>query len=171
MEKFSLAIIAFVLTIGCGNQQINHTEFDKKAAEDILIGHVNLEGLKSAPFNEWFNAEFEYFQQDDSSLNTINKDNFIDHVKITMVLATWCGDSKREVPRFYKILEYLQYDLSNMTVICVNTRKTAKGTNVEQLDIQKVPTFIFYKEGIELGRIIETPKLSLEKDMAEIVGQ
>ena len=86
-----------------------------------------------------------------------------------MVLGTWCGDSRREVPRFYKILESLEYDLENMTVICVNTSKTADGTNVDQLNIQKVPTIIYYKDEIELGRIIESPQESLEKDMSSIV--
>jgi len=91
-------------------------------------------------------------------------------VKITLVLGTWCSDSRREVPWFYKILESLEYDLDNMKVICVNTAKTAEGIDVDQLDIQKVPTFIFYKEGVELGRIIETPQTSLEKDMAKILN-
>lgn len=169
MKKNSLGILALLLIISCGGQQINQTEFDEKASDNILIGKANINGLKSAPFNEWFDMEFDEYRHDDSTLLTIDKDNFIDNVKITMVLGTWCSDSRREVPRFYKMLEFLDYDLDNMTVICVNTSKTAEGTNVDQLDIQKVPTFIFYKNDLELGRIIETPQASLEKDMLEIV--
>ncbi|MEN8120562.1 MAG: thioredoxin family protein [Bacteroidota bacterium] len=169
MKKASLAILAFILIVSCGGQQINKTEFDEKAGDNILIGQINLDGFKSAPFNEWFDEEFAAYQVDDSILMTIDKDDFMDNVKITVVLGTWCGDSRREVPRFYKILESLEYDLDNMKVICVNTSKTAEGTNVDQLDIQKVPTIIFYREGMETGRIIESPLESIEKDMAGIV--
>jgi len=170
MKKISLAILTLILVVSCGGQQINQTEFDEKAGDNILIGQVNLEGFKKAPFNEWYDAECADYQADDSTLATIEKDDFIDNVKITLVLGTWCSDSRREVPRFYKILESLEYDLDNMKVICVNTAKTAEGIDVDQLDIQKVPTFIFYKEGVELGRIIETPQTSLEKDMAKILN-
>ena len=38
------------------------------------------------------------------------------------------------------------------------------------LDIELVPTFIFYRNGEELGRIVETPEDTLEKDLAEIVN-
>ena len=170
MKKTSLAILALILVVSCGGQQINQTEFDEKAGDNILIGQINLDGLKSAPFNEWFDEEFAFYQVDDSTLSTMDKNDFMDNVKITMVLGTWCGDSRREVPRFYKILELLDYDLDNMKVICVNTNKTADGTNVDQLDIQKVPTIIYYKDGIELGRIIESTQESLEKDMAKILN-
>ncbi|RLD86507.1 MAG: thiol reductase thioredoxin [Bacteroidetes bacterium] len=169
MKKVSLAILAFILVVSCGGQQINQTEFDEKAGDNILIGQVDMEGFELAPFNEWFDEEFDVYQVDDSTLSTMDKDDFLDNVRITMVLGTWCGDSRREVPRFYKILESLEYDLENMTVICVNTSKTAEGTNVDQLNIQKVPTIIYYKDEIELGRIIESPQESLEKDMSSIV--
>ncbi len=169
MKKISLVILILVFMISCGGQQINETEFSEEAGDNILIGQVNLAGFKMSPFNEWFDEEYLAYQQNDSVLLTINKDDFINHVKITIVLGSWCSDSRREVPRFYKILEFMEFDLDNLSVICVNTNKTAEGTNVNQLDIQKVPTFIFYKEGLELGRIIETPKESLEKDMAEIL--
>ena len=41
---------------------------------------------------------------------------------------------------------------------------------VEGLDINFVPTFIFYKAGEEIGRIIEMPYETLEKDMLELVS-
>ena len=171
MKKISLAIFALIFIISCGGQQINQTEFDEKAGDNILIGQINLDGFKNAPFNEWFDEEYAVYQVDDSTLTTMDKDDFMDNVKITMVLGTWCGDSRREVPRFYKILESLEYDLENMKVICVNRSKTAEGTEVDQLDIQRVPTIIFYREGLETGRIIESTQESLEKEMVGIVNK
>jgi hypothetical protein len=38
------------------------------------------------------------------------------------------------------------------------------------LNIVRVPTFIFYKNNSEAGRIIEVPKTSLEQDMVNILS-
>ena len=57
-----------------------------------------------------------------------------------------------------------------MPVIAVNKNKKAEGTDVDILNIEKVPTIIFFKNGEELGRIIETPNESLEKDMLKIIS-
>ena len=170
MKKLSLAIFTYLLTLSCGGQQINNIEFDEKAGDNILIGLSNIDGLKSEPFNEWFDYEYSDYNIDDSTLLLIDKDDFIDNIKITVVMGTWCSDSRREVPRFYKILDFLEYDIDNITMICVNTDKQAENTNLDNLDIQKVPTFIIYKEGMELGRIIETPQESIEKDLAKIIN-
>jgi thiol-disulfide isomerase/thioredoxin len=169
MRKLGLFFLIFISIVSCNGQQLNKTEFDEAAGDNILIGQINLDGLKSAPYSGWFNLEYNDYQVDDASLATVDKDVFIDEIKIVLVFGTWCSDSRREVPRFYKILNNLAYDLNNMKVICVNTNKTAEGEGVESIDIQRVPTFIFYRQGVEIGRIIETPNVSLEKDLVKII--
>jgi tetratricopeptide (TPR) repeat protein len=48
--------------------------------------------------------------------------------------------------------------------------KQSPGGEHEGLTIHRVPTFIFYKEGMEVNRIVESPVLSLEKDIAAILA-
>ena len=84
-------------------------------------------------------------------------------------MGTWCGDSRREVPRFYKIIDNLNFDENKITVINVNRKMEAKGIDVQSLEISRIPTFIFCINNKELGRIIETPKKSLEKDLMGII--
>jgi hypothetical protein len=50
-------------------------------------------------------------------------------------------------------------------------RKPSKKVKyfVEELKVERVPTFIFYRDGKEIGRIIENPKTSLIEDFLEIV--
>jgi thiol-disulfide isomerase/thioredoxin len=90
-------------------------------------------------------------------------------IKITLVMATWCGDSKEWVPRFYKILDELNFNYKNLTLISVDRDKKAAGTEVETLNIERDPTFIFYNKKTELGRIIEVPVDLLEKNMLKIL--
>jgi tetratricopeptide (TPR) repeat protein len=47
--------------------------------------------------------------------------------------------------------------------------KQSPGGEEEGLNIHRVPTFIFYKDGIEVNRIVEQPVATLEHDMYMIL--
>ncbi len=88
-----------------------------------------------------------------------------------IVLGTWCGDSKEKVPRFLKILDLLGTTFDDLKLIAVDREKTAPDMDVKgKYLIEKVPTFIFYKGDVEIGRITETPKVALEKDLFFILN-
>lgn len=169
MKNIFILFFAAVLLISCNNNKINQTEFDEKASDNILIAYINREGLKTEPFHEWFTHGYKHYQVNDSVLKLIDKDDFRKNIKITLVLGTWCSDSRREVPHFYKILDHLEYNTKRMKVIAVNTQKMAKGTQVEALKITRIPVFIFYRKNKEIGRITESPKESLEEDILRIL--
>ena len=50
-------------------------------------------------------------------------------------------------------------------------RKAGKDIKyfVEDLKIERVPTFIFYRDGKEIGRIVENPSNSLVEDFLDII--
>jgi hypothetical protein len=54
-------------------------------------------------------------------------------------------------------------------IIAVDRKKQASDVDMTPYSIEKVPTFIFYKNGKEVGRIIETPHTTLENDMQLIL--
>ncbi len=84
-------------------------------------------------------------------------------------MGTWCPDSRREVPRFMRILDIWKFPVSMVTFIGVDNAKLSPVGEYDKLDIQRVPTFIIYKNNIEAGRIIENPTTSLEQDMVNIL--
>ncbi|MFC2119920.1 thioredoxin family protein, partial [Bacteroidota bacterium] len=94
----------------------------------------------------------------------------LEDVDIKIVMGTWCSDSRTEVPHFYKILDEVNYPKEKVTLINVNRDKQGLENEVEDLDINFVPTFIFYRAGEEIGRIIEMPYETLEKDMLELIS-
>jgi len=171
IKKIILLSFTVFITVNVFSQNINNRTFDEKAEREILIGYCDINGLQEEPFDEWYNSEFDEYKTKKKNLRKIKKAKINSKVKITIVMATWCSDSRREVPRFYKILDKIKYDFKNVTLINVDTKKLAEGTNVEKLNIKKVPTFLFYKNKKEIGRIIETPKATLEKDMLEILNK
>lgn len=164
-----LAIIASVIGNCSEKKLLNQIIFDQKANSDILYGYSTLEGFKIDPFNQWFEPEYDSYIVDTTEINKIDKAG-LDKVGITVVMGTWCSDSRMEVPRFIKILETLGYKSETLEIINVDSKKTAVNTKTDKLNIERIPTFIFYDKDKELGRIIESPKESLEKDMLKIIG-
>ena len=54
-------------------------------------------------------------------------------------------------------------------LLSVNRDKLVPGMDISALKIERVPAFIFYDGIKELGRIIETPAETLEKDFLMIL--
>ena len=91
-------------------------------------------------------------------------------LKADVYLAFWCDDSKVHVPVFLKILDAVNVPEFKVNFFAVE-RKAAPEQKyyVADLEIEKVPTFIFYANDFEMGRIVENPKNSILQDMMIIV--
>ncbi len=162
-----LILLLMILSTVIYTQDKNKLVTDEKSGKPMLIGLCDRTAFADSNFSWWFNSEYDNYTPDSVTVMKLSKE--INEVKITIVMGTWCSDSRREVPRFYKILDKAGYNFDYLTLICVDRNKTAPNNLVEKLDIKLVPTFIFYKNDVEVGRIIETPKETLEKDLVSIV--
>ncbi len=120
---------------------------------------------------------FDYPQWKDNEVNYQPDKQIIENFKavkgkykVVIFFGTWCGDSKREVPHFYKIMkEAVLSDKLNVDLWAVDRKKQLQNNLPQSNNIEYVPTFIFYKNGKEIGRIIESPKSTLEQDMLQIL--
>ncbi len=169
MKKIIIIALVFI-GFSCGNtKKINQTVVLSQNNQEILLGKINKIGLSSGSYGEWFNTNYEAYQINEVWKTSVTP-QMLKGVTVKVVLGTWCGDSRREVPHFYKIMETQKYAVDKMEVIAVDREKKAKGFDLEKLNITRVPTFIFYRNNKELGRIIESPKKSLEEDLMEIIS-
>jgi thiol-disulfide isomerase/thioredoxin len=133
-----------------------------------ILGYFNLDRLTRSPYSNWYIKEYDGYQFNSEAVNKL-QDISKDNLTIKIVMGTWCPDSRREVPRFIRILDIWQFPVAKVTFIGVDDTKMAPLAEYDKLDIQRVPTFIIYKNNIEAGRIIEIPKTSLEQDMVNIL--
>lgn len=163
MKKIILLIFIAVLN-SCSAQQEITAEKNKRGD---LIGFANKESFNQAPYNAWFTKNYESYKPDAATIEALKK--ALKGYKIKGFMGTWCGDSKRETPRFYKILEMANFNLKNIELITVNRSKRTPDNLQEGLSIKRVPTFIFYKNNEEVGRYVEYARESLEKDILKIV--
>ncbi len=170
MKRCILMLFLISLSAPLSAQQINQ-EIKIEGNQPFMVGQIDLNALKTNSYQSWYTANHKSYEVDINTISSIK--NELNQYKILIFMGTWCGDSKREVPRFIKILEAADFSMKNLKIVAVDRRKEMykKSPTGEEwgLQIKRVPTFIFYKDGKESNRIIESPITSLEEDMKSIV--
>ena len=71
---------------------------DEKKNVPMLVGTITRTLLTEDTFGEWFKKSYEIHKLDQRTLDKVNRD--FSNLNITVVLGTWCGDSKEFVPPF-----------------------------------------------------------------------
>ncbi|GEQ87090.1 hypothetical protein ULMS_25980 [Patiriisocius marinistellae] len=135
--------------------------------DKMLLGAINKKGLSDLKMFPWMDEEMKSYEPEATTLKKI-KEN-LSGVKIKAFMGTWCEDSQREIPRLYKILEATDFDLSNMEIVAVSHDKETPSGFEKNLNIEFVPTLIFYKNDKELGRFVEYAQENLETDILKII--
>ena len=134
----------------------------------ITEGEVDVDYLFNSPNTSWFQKNYESYivdgvtqNEDFSKLNEYN---------IEIFMNTKCHDSEREVPRFLKILNTLNFSNENLRIVLLNSeKKTIDGLEIGK-DITNTPTIIFLKNSNEENRIVEFPFENLENDIFRIIN-
>ena len=90
-------------------------------------------------------------------------------LKVKILFGTWCHDSEREVPRMLKLLAASGVKEENISLISLDVRKKEPEGRAKALDVRFTPTFIFFSDGIELGRIVERPNGELQSDLRTLI--
>lgn len=168
--KSTLTILLILLGMNLSAQKLNKQIDDKSRNKKVLINNCTREGLISFPeFKERYDVEYSGYNVDSVTLDSIKP--IVKETKITIVLGTWCGDSKFQVPHFFKVIDQLGIDQNDIKIISVDGNKKADDGLLDGLKIERVPTIIFYQKNKEIGRITETPIETLEKDMLHILAK
>jgi hypothetical protein len=90
-------------------------------------------------------------------------------IDILVFFGSWCGDSRREVPRLVKIVRSAGIPEPRVRYYGLDrTKKSADGLT-DTYRIERVPTIIILRGGEELGRVVELPRSTLEGDLFEIL--
>ncbi|MFA6232919.1 MAG: hypothetical protein WC824_01855 [Bacteroidota bacterium] len=133
--------------------------------EKVLTGPITVTDLLDLP--GWFDEDYLAYQPQSQYLDLIPQ--YLEDVDIVCVLGTWCSDSRREVPRMVRILQAKMIPPEKLQMIAVDREKRSPNGEASQFSVELVPTFVFIRNGKEIGRIVESPLASLEKDMLGII--
>lgn len=168
--KIKLFLLLLCLSLSAVQAQPINKEIISEDNVPKLLGKINQEGLSANSYGKWFQKNYTAYTPDPAIIDLIKTD--LKNYTIELFMGTWCGDSKREVPKFYKVLEAAEFPMERLTAIAVDRNKGTykQSPGGEQLgkNIHRVPTFIFYLNGKEVNRITERPVKSLEADILAI---
>ncbi len=131
----------------------------------ILVGEVT-------PQNIWdeipdWKAEYMIYQPDSEvvqRLHAIQQD-----VDIVCVMGIWCPDSRAGVPSFLKALHEAHNPHLKITIYAVDRKLQDPSKSAEKYGVKRVPTFIVFRDGKEIGRMVEIPETTFEADLLEIL--
>jgi len=166
MKKIVYLFVA-LLIVSCASTPKNPAT---KNENGNLVGIATKKDFQQEPYgSDWFNDFYSYYETDKGTIEKLKP--YLKDIKIKGFMGTWCGDSKRDVPNFYKILDEAEFNYKNLELVTVNRQKKANGLE-EGFNITHVPTFIFYKDGKEIGRFVEhaLDDSSVEEDFLKILS-
>ena len=123
--------------------------------------------MENSTHNSWFVENYNAHPFNKALVSQI--DSLFDDIEVTIYMGTWCEDSQREVPGFFKIIDSLEANDQVQPIVALNEDKVSHDGSAEQAGVTNVPTFVFSKDGEEINRIVEFPIISLEQDILDIL--
>jgi Thioredoxin len=152
--KTTIYITLFFLTFAasCKHKQyltgyFSWEEYQKKAEWDLFVD--------------------DKYKPSEEMIDSIAALGITDSLRMDIYLGTYCGDSKKWVPRFFQFRKDLP--VNDIQIIVLDTTKIDEKGMAKAAGVEKIPTFIFYDGDRELGRVVEKPKGRLEARMFEIL--
>ena len=133
-----------------------------------LVGLISKEQFLTTPYKQWFEPNYNDYTLNSEVIEQLKP--LLKNVTIKAFMGTWCGDSQEQTPIFYKILDATNFNYKQLQLVGVDHNKSTPDNAQEGYNIERVPTFIFYKKGKEIGRFVEYPRETVEKDILKIVS-
>lgn len=170
MKSIFISILLTIFIQQSFAQPINQKAKDRNG-NDMLIGCCTIEALMQEPYASWFLKNYTDYQIDTLLTAEIKKN--MANKEFILFLGTWCGDSKREVPRILKLLHYCGATTEQIKLVMVsnhaNEYKQSPSHEERGMNILRVPTLIVLQNNKEMNRIVESPVESIEKDLLKIL--
>tara|TARA_B100001057_G_scaffold52608_2_gene46760 strand:+ start:6762 stop:7253 length:492 start_codon:yes stop_codon:yes gene_type:complete len=138
-------------------------DVDFSSNEPYFSGQITKKHLFKT--NDIFLENYENYSVEENLLT--NNPDF----HILILFGLWCHDSKREVPKMLKILDSIGLGNEKLQLVAVDIEKNDPENLSKSFNLKRTPTFIIFKDLNEIGRIVERPNESIEKDLLNIIEQ
>ncbi|NOT77170.1 MAG: hypothetical protein HOP08_19780 [Cyclobacteriaceae bacterium] len=162
MRKHILLLVFFIVCISAAAQK----------RDERLLGYCQASDLQREPYSVWYKPGYTGYVPNAEVVAQLKK-SVPEKFTIKIVFGSWCGDSKRELPRMMKVLHEAGFAEKNIQLLGVydslEVYKQGPKREEKGLNIYRVPTFIVYQKEKEVGRIVEFQVESLERDLLKII--
>jgi len=89
---------------------------------------------------------------------------------VEVAYGAWCSDSVREMPLFISTLKRMEEQAPAVLWFAVDRAKKEPAAEIRRLRIERVPTFVTFREGREIGRVVERAEPSIEEALLRILA-
>lgn len=162
-KPYFLFIVMLLLTTaisGC-----SHSKASQQHAASDAIGEVSQQQLLTQ--FPAFKESYDNYTPNEKELSALAS---LKGHTVLVLFGSWCHDSEREVPRLFKTLDLSGIDDIDIQLIAVNrTKRDPQGLAISH-ELKYTPTFILLKGNKELGRVVETPTLTVAEDLQALVA-
>lgn len=141
-----------LLPIGKGIAQNTEITMDTKGKQ-IWVGNIAISALAANPDFEWFGENKKNYTPDPKSVEILS--NHKEDVYLLIFGGTWCDDTHQILPHYIAWIEAAAFPESHITIIGVDRQKVSVGNLSKTMNITNVPTAIIFKDGKEIGRVLE----------------
>jgi hypothetical protein len=143
--------------------------------KQVLLGPVTREQVEAA-VPAWVQAEVEA-DPDLAAARALA--GVAPGAEVTVLLGTWCSDSRREMSRLWKALDGIGATSGGgagsglpftLTYTGVDEAKREPAAAVAAAGLKYVPTLIVRRDGREVGRIVEVSPHGIEHDLLALLS-
>ena len=131
------------------------------------FGLIEAKTLREHPETTWFAMGYDLFSFNDGDAyrRILAAQSRFDRMEILAFIGIWCPDCQEHVPGLLRILDAVKFPPTRLRIYSLDRAKTYPGGEelIRRQAITRLPTFVFFEDGREIGRIIETPEAASPK--------
>ena len=142
-------------------------EQDKKTGKPLLRGKITFQNLLKESTCSWLEEGTQAYDPDKAiveELSTVWKE-----YRFVIFAGTWCEDTHNLLPKFYKTMLEAGISPYSIEMYGVDRQKRTLQEENKFYKIERIPTIIVMHQKREVGRIIESVKVSIESDLLTIM--
>lgn len=163
LALFSIALLCVLYSFTAIDKD-RQISIDEKGNK-VIKGIISFEELQRDTAFPWFNKEYNAYHPNGLAISQLKAAGRED--QLIIFAGTWCGDTKEQLPRFYRVLQDANFPMQHVIIYGVDHKKRTIGREEKKYKIERVPTIIILRAGKEIGRIVESPVKSLEEDWVQ----
>src|SRR5262245_41980557 len=124
MKKIFMMAAVYIVAASCNRTALPsktpyaNAEIKNDKGNIILAGHCSPNVMQQPPYKEWFDKSYDAYTVDTATVQHLKP--ILQNQTMEIFLGSWCGDSKREVPRMIKILQAASFDTANLKIVFVD---------------------------------------------------
>jgi len=134
----------------------------------LLKGFIRKEDITRDSVFAWYARNLKYAGPNREYVELIR--GKVSDFQILLFLGTWCHDSQQILPKYFALLDAAGFPEQNLTLIACDRQKTTILDLQRPFMVKNVPTLILFKDGKEVGRIVEYGNLGMvDKELANLI--